>query len=335
MTVSREDLEAAIARMVAEIEDPRAGLFGPGSIAWAIDREAINFLCGGRAALLQLAHPFVAQAIADHSSVESDPLRRFKRTFAFVYDMLFGDLDQAIASARRVHRIHTKIEGALDPAVTIFPAGTRYRANDEESLLWVYATLHDSSVLAYETVVRPLDAEERARYLRESHRFALLFGIPERLLFDRWRDFADYNARMWSWLEVTPTARGIAEALLTPRAPALRPMFRWYRIMTAGLLPPPIREGFGLPFTDQHRRIFQASLRSLRLSYRLTPARLRHVPAHAHAVRRLAGGEGPDRLAAWLERRFIDTSVLAATRRAARRGDDRISEPPPARGARW
>ena len=65
MTVGRDDLHQLLDRLRAETEDPRAGVFGPASMLWRVNRESIAFLGGGRAALLQLAHPFVAHAVDD------------------------------------------------------------------------------------------------------------------------------------------------------------------------------------------------------------------------------------------------------------------------------
>ena len=58
--VTRADLEARLDQLRATIADPRAGLFGPGSKVWEVNRHSIAFLGAGRAALLQLAHPWVA-----------------------------------------------------------------------------------------------------------------------------------------------------------------------------------------------------------------------------------------------------------------------------------
>jgi uncharacterized protein (DUF2236 family) len=316
VTVSRDDLERCIDELRADVTDPRAGLFGPESLSWLVDREAINFLCAGRAALLQLAHPFVAHAIDQHSDTKRDPLRRFRRTFAFVYSMIFGDMDHAFACARRVHRIHEHIHGGIDEDVGPFQRGSRYEANNEDALYWVYATLHDSAVVAFEHVIRPLTTHERDRYLVESHRFARLFGIPERLLHHRWSDFVAYNERMWSWVAVGGPARETADFLLRAPRPALEPIARWYRTMTTGLLPEPVRQGFGFRFTRRDRVAFDASLVALRQSYRLLPLKLREVPAHAHARRRIVGIPGRDRWASFVERHLIDTGITAATRAA-------------------
>ena len=61
--VSRDDSAALIAAVERGVADPRAGIFGPQSISWRINRESALFLGAGRAALLQLAHPWVATAL--------------------------------------------------------------------------------------------------------------------------------------------------------------------------------------------------------------------------------------------------------------------------------
>src|SRR5438270_31528 len=65
--------------------DPQAGIFGPFSISWRIHRESALFLGAGRAALLQLAHPWVAAAIDRHSKVRNQPIARFHNTFRVVF----------------------------------------------------------------------------------------------------------------------------------------------------------------------------------------------------------------------------------------------------------
>ncbi|HZD17088.1 MAG TPA: oxygenase MpaB family protein, partial [Actinomycetota bacterium] len=43
------------------------GLFGPGTLAWRLNAETVLLLGGGRALLMQIAHPRVAAGVADHS----------------------------------------------------------------------------------------------------------------------------------------------------------------------------------------------------------------------------------------------------------------------------
>ena len=64
-------LSAADARRwraaTGRMPDARTGLFGPASVTWKVNREAVLLLGGGRALLLQVAHPLVAAAVAAHS----------------------------------------------------------------------------------------------------------------------------------------------------------------------------------------------------------------------------------------------------------------------------
>ena len=103
--VTRSELEGALARVRAAVADPRDGIHGPGSPAWQLQRESMVFLGGGRAALLQLAHPFVAYAIDQHSKTRGDVVGRFQRTFRNVFAMVYGDLDTAMRAAGRRPRI--------------------------------------------------------------------------------------------------------------------------------------------------------------------------------------------------------------------------------------
>ena len=88
--VSEKDLNSALDLVRADAAGPIAGIFGPASLTWRIDREAVIFLGAGRALLLQLAHPWVAAAIAEHSRTFADPIGRFHRTFDIVFAMVFG-----------------------------------------------------------------------------------------------------------------------------------------------------------------------------------------------------------------------------------------------------
>jgi uncharacterized protein (DUF2236 family) len=302
MAIDEQSFEAGLARLRQSVSDPAAGIFGPGSPVWEIGRHTVVFLGAGRAALLQLAHPWIAQAIADHSIAREDPLRRFRRTFAHVFPMVFGSLDQAIGSARQVFRMHAAVSGRMRGDAGPFPSGSPYRALDVEAAHWVHATLIDSAVRIYELTVDRLSLAEKDAYLRESARFGVLLGIPAERMEPNWNAFVAYTERMWSsgMLDPSDAAREIAGELLHPPGRALAPFAAWYRVMTAGLLPPRIRSGFGLDFDPwRDGAVFAASLRALR-AMRHLPARVRYLPPYLEAQRRLAGRPEAD----WLGRLF-------------------------------
>src|SRR5262249_51011460 len=123
-TISRGDLEEQLATIRALVPGEAEGPFGPASVTWHVDREAAIFLGAGRALFLQLAHPWVAAAISEHSRTSTDPIGRFHRTFGVVFGMVFGSLEQAFAAARRLHRRHAAIQGFLLAAVGPFAAGS-------------------------------------------------------------------------------------------------------------------------------------------------------------------------------------------------------------------
>ena len=296
MVVESTDLERALSWLDESTSDRRAGLFGPGSLTWTLSREAVVFLGGGRAALLQLAHPIVAQAVAEHSRATEDTFGRFLRTFAHVFAMVYGDLDSAIDSARRVHRLHASVRGAVSETTGSVAAGTRYEANAPEVLLWVHATLLETTVQIYELVLRPLSGGEKNAYYGETKRFAALFGIPETLLPPDWPAFEGYWRGMLSSPEITvsPAGRRLARSLLHPSGTWTGPAWEWFRAITARLLPPRLRDEFGLPFGSVEQALAEGSLGALRAAWWLLPGSLRWLPAYRDAMRRLDGRQGRD-----------------------------------------
>ncbi|MBB4371982.1 uncharacterized protein (DUF2236 family) [Bradyrhizobium sp. cir1] len=304
--VAEKDLEAALDQLRADAADPIAGVFGPDSVTWQIDREAVNFLGAGRALLLQLAHPWVAAAIAEHSTTFADPIGRFHRTFDIVFAMVFGSLDRALLSSRQLHRRHSMIVGEMPETVGPFAAGSRYCANDIPSLRWVHATLVETALMAHDLVLPPLSAEEREHYWAESRTFGALFGLTADDLPADWSGFAAYTAAMTQsdTLTVSTAAREIATQIFTGARPWLRPP-RWYRALTAGMLPERLRAGFGFELDERDARSADNALRWIRRVYPKLPHRLRYVGPYQEAQARLRGEAQPDWMTRCLNRAWI------------------------------
>src|SRR5258708_3034579 len=142
---SQADFEVRLADVERNISQPLAGIFGPDSICWKVNRESALFLGAGLAALLQLAHPWVAAALDQHSSLLQNPIARFHNTFRVVFTMSFGSTSQALAAARSLHQLHTKIRGNLPASVAGYAEGSPYDASQIPALRWVYATLVESA----------------------------------------------------------------------------------------------------------------------------------------------------------------------------------------------
>lgn len=288
--VTAEALEAALAEVTADC-DPVAGPFGPGSMIWTVGRETALVFGGTRSVLLQLAHPFVAESLKYVSGPGRNVRSRFIATMHYCSAMTFGDRDHVLKAARRVFAIHERVGGVLDVDAGAFPRGTRFRANEVEALWWVASTLWDSSVVAFETFVRPLSLEEKNGYLRDCRRWSRLFGIPESAMSPDWPAFERYVREMVSSDVLTVTELGQRAAGAVVRSPRriTEPLFAWNRILTAGMLPPRMRREFGLPFGSREERIFRTSVRLLRPLFRTLPPTLRYNPKYVLAMRRLGG----------------------------------------------
>jgi uncharacterized protein (DUF2236 family) len=289
-----------------------AGIFGSHSMIWQVDREAVVFLAAGRALLLQLTHPWVAAAIAQHSRTLADPIGRFHRTFSLVFTLVFGTTDQAIAAACRLHRRHAEISGRLTESAGPFAAGSPYHANDVAALRWVYATLTDSALVAYELVNPPLSAEDREVYYRETRLFAALFGIPQSALPQSWPGFAEYVDDMIGSdaLAVSGTARRIAPLLFSGAGTRWRAP-RWYRALTARLLPLRLRAEFEMPYGPGEHRSAERALTAFGSLYPMMPASLRYVAPYHEALARLAGRPRPGIVTQLLNRFWIGQNSMA------------------------
>ena len=288
--VSRGEAEDLRTSVREQVSDSRAGIFGPDSVTWKVNRESTLFLGAGRAALMQLAHPWVAAALNQHSSLRNDPLARFHNTFRVVFTMIFGTLDQALAASRYLFQLHTRVEGTIPEDVAGYAKGSHYEANEVSALLWVYATLIDSALMAYKSVLPPLSANERETYYAESKIIAALFGIPASALPVDWAEFEAYCQRMLdsNSLGVNEMSREMARSILHGKGSWV-PVPQWYRDLTAAWLPERLREEFGLMYgTSQKENAANAQAWLSRI-YRQLSAHLRFVGPYQQAVSRLDG----------------------------------------------
>jgi uncharacterized protein (DUF2236 family) len=227
--------------------------------------------------------------------------------------MVFGSLDRALLSSRQLHRRHSMIVGEMPETVGPFAAGSRYCANDIPSLRWVHATLIETALMAHDLVLPPLPEEERERYWTESRAFGALFGLTADDLPADWRGFAAYtNAMAQSdTLTVSPAAREIAAQIFGGARPWLRPP-RWYRALTAGMLPERLRAGFGFELDERDAKSADNALAWIKRVYPRLPDRLRYVGPYQEAQARLNGRTEPDWMTrclnrAWIGRPQMDT----------------------------
>jgi len=290
-TISKEDLLAQLEGMTQRVLDPQEGIYGPRSMAWKVQRHTTVMLGAGCANLLQLAHPWVSQAIDQHSKTQTDPFGRLRRTFLNVHSMVFGSLDQVLESAVRVHNIHAKITGQVTESAGRTAKGSAYFANQVGAMLWVHATLWITAMRVYELFHAPLSPAQVEQYYQESKLFAYLFGIPGSAMPDTWADFNAYYESVIDSeeLAVGDVGRQLVEYIFTMK-PYLMPILNRHKLHTAVLLPPRLRREFGFPtVTPKLQASFDFDIRLTRNVMAVAPASVRYLPPYLEAQRRLQG----------------------------------------------
>ena len=263
------------------------GLYGPGSEAWALNREAMLLLgAGPRALLLQLAHPQVAAGVADHSDFRADPWRRLDGTLRSYLRIVYGTGTAARAEIRRLNALHRTITGPT------------YRARDPELALWVHATLVDSTIVAADRWLEPLSRERRARYYAETVPIGRAFGIPAWLLpadLDAFEAYVQRSIAPDGPVRVGPVARELADAVLHPPLGPILPalgwlpsrLYAWTLWPSVGLLPPTLRDEYGLAWGPVQRAVASWLVATWRWWRPILPADFRLMPAAVAADRRL------------------------------------------------
>lgn len=252
------------------------GIYDDQSITRRVNRENVLLLGGGRALLMQLAHPKVAAGVDDHSDFRKQPIRRLRRTIRMTMAIVFGDRETALAAARAVNQAHMRVRGS------------DYRALDPDLLMWVHATLVDSALVTYETFVRRLRPPDREDFFQESKVLGGLLGIPTERFPETLRDFDAYLEGMIASGPIGVGRRAIelAEQVLRPRLPLLPgPMMVPFEVVTAGLLPPALRDQYGLAWGPGQRRAFRLAVTTLPRLVALTPPVLRVWPLPGHTVK--------------------------------------------------
>ena len=252
-------------------------------MSWRVDGEVLVLAGGSCALLMQLAHPAVAAGVAQHSDFRGDPFARLRRTLAASYAVVFGSRARAERAISRMNAIHTVVSG------TIPETGDRYRALDPALLLWVHATLVDTAIRVYDRFVAPLTDEEAEAYHAEARQIALRLGIPEASLP---RTLGELRAEMERLIgsgevRVSPTARTLATAVLYPTRFPPRPIWDLAHLVSLSVLPPAIRDGYGIRWSPRRERGVALLAATSRRVLPLVPAPLRRVPAARSAARRL------------------------------------------------
>jgi uncharacterized protein (DUF2236 family) len=218
------------------------------------------------------------------------------RTTDYLFLLVYGG-KAAVPMGRRLREMHKPIKG-------VNPDGTRYHALEPEAYAWVHATLIEASFAAGERFVGPTSAAERDRLYAEYMPLGRLVGVRPGDLPEKRADFHDYVDTMITERLVRHETVDLLLSLLDrPDAPGLPVIDQLWPLLrvapsralksaTLGLLPPILRERFGVRWGDVQQTELRALGRASRALTPLMPARLRCVGPEYLRMRREAIAKG-------------------------------------------
>src|SRR3954451_7719858 len=118
-----------------------SGYFNADSLLRQVVGHRLTALSGPRALLVMAAHPVAFKGFFAHTGALDDPYARLKRTATVMDAVAFGPKARADKLTAHVRAMHRRVRGELAHDAGPFPAGTPYRGDDPELLLWILAAL--------------------------------------------------------------------------------------------------------------------------------------------------------------------------------------------------
>jgi uncharacterized protein (DUF2236 family) len=239
------------------------------------------------ALVLQLAHPTVADAVREHSVYRRDPIGRLLRSTDYLVGMCFGTLDAALRTAWSLRETHKRIKG-------VAPDGRSYHALEPEAWAWVHVTLADAMIAGTRAFASPMSDDERERFYTEWCGVGRLVRVREADLPGDWAGYGEYFDRMVAERlqdndQVQDFLAFIQREIRSPLPMlgglpwrvAWAPFGHLFWLTTVGLLPPVLRERFGVRWTFARDREFRALAAASRLTTPVMPVVTRVVsPEH-------------------------------------------------------
>mgnify|MGYP001392317254 CR=1 FL=1 len=268
---------------------------GPDSVTWQYGSDARLYASMLYPLLLQVAHPTVGAGVQDYSDFERRPFNRLFRTIDYLLILQYGGRDAA-AMGHRLRELHKQFKG-------VKPDGEHYNALEPGAYAWVHATLLDAYVTGHAHFARPMTRAKIDRFYREYVGLGRFVGVRERDLPPDWDGFRRYlDDIVENQLEHTASVDRVLSAIETVRLPvvpaavsrALRlPAGRLLYLGGVGLLPPVLRDRWGIRWTERDQRLFELIGAASRSMTPLMPKALLIAGPTQLRVRRRAIARGP------------------------------------------
>lgn len=252
--------------------------FNPEGELYNVNKERLVVLGGGRALLMQLAHPLISQGIHDARFLEERPAARLTNTLDNGLRLIFSTPAEAEEITSRINTTHQRVKGILDENVGKHQAGDLYDATNPELLKWVAATIVDSSLLGYETFVGPLSTEQKDKYIEEATSLFEMLNVEPETFPKSFSELSNYIEEMILTREVcvSSVAKHLAPYAMLQHAEPTKtlalPIFK----VTIGLLPKEIREQYGFKWSYLEEKLLQQFTKAFRKSVPFWPEGMRY-----------------------------------------------------------
>lgn len=138
----------------------------PDNVMRKVVAESCSLVPGTAAVLLQIASKPVGLGMAAHSGFTINPIRRARRSFAYIYVMAFGTPEERRLVSNATHKAHSHVKGY------------GYDADNVDAQLWVAATMYWSLALGYELMYGKMCDCMADQMYKESSVFATGLHVP-------------------------------------------------------------------------------------------------------------------------------------------------------------
>jgi uncharacterized protein (DUF2236 family) len=237
-------------------------LVGLDSEMWKINHQRCGLIFGPAAAILQIAHPRIAQGVAEHSDFRNDTLGRLRRTLSATNGIAFGTVENAEAIRQHLHQVHRRVRGKVSDGMN---GPSRYSAFEPDLMVWVLSTLVMAAVQGWEFVYGTLPTDRREKFYRDMLRFGTHFGVREQDCPDGWQEFSRYYEAMLNGDELAshPLCAEVCQHIIRPTASlGTRLLGHSMRFMVVETFPQNLREKMGLKSTPGSRLKMRALKKS-------------------------------------------------------------------------
>lgn len=240
--------------------------------------DSLAIAGGGANIVMQLALPAVGYGVmesrVDSGAVFKHPIKRARTTFTYLAVALLGTTEEKLAYRKAVSRAHAEVYSTEKSPVN-------YRGLDANLQLWVAACLFWGVLDTLEKFRGDVPPEKAAELMQLVQPLATTLQVrPEQWPSDIPAFKAYWEAEIRK-LKIDNTVRKFLADIIElkflppPVNVVLGPL---YRFITAGFLPPPIRQEMHIEWGANQQRTFDFIIRTVAFANRPLPRVVRQLP---------------------------------------------------------